>query len=331
MSKKILAKAAMMAPLFPQYDQEEEARLLKESEKKILPKGQPKKMVSAKGSKKKEIENKREKSVERAESKRLGVKGKGSVSVERQASSSSAKKSYSVKNTPHGDHKKVEQSGSSGKVQPHQETIGTVQVDCGGDRQKEVLPKWSPSDSPASQKLSIDQAGEPRMNNKILFDIPEDALPPPRPEPVLTLRPSAQLHSKLIAQAKEEGISPEMLALEMLSESVVLRAWEIIERKGAMRGQTGHNGYNGLGHHQGRNQRNHRNFDPNMARNSHHQEPNYNSFHYQNSSNSGQQQNYQSSGYNSQRSYRSRPASGWKEDQGAFLEYVRNQEKNGRR
>ena len=48
-------------------------------------------------------------------------------------------------------------------------------------------------------------------------DIPEDALPPARPDPILSLQLSAALHSKLRYQAQDEGISVEALALEMPS------------------------------------------------------------------------------------------------------------------
>lgn len=160
-----------------------------------------------------------------------------------------------------------------------------------------------------------------------LFDIPEDALPPPRPEPILALRPSVPLHAKLIAQARDEGISVESLALEMLAESVVLRAWEIVERKNAMRG-----------HNQGQ---------PPHQRNPNYRPPrsgNYGDGSFNNSASghsNGHPSGHHNGHYNNQHSghgqprdqrggYR-RPHQGWKDDQSQFLEYVRNQEKRNRR
>lgn len=65
----------------------------------------------------------------------------------------------------------------------------------------------------------------------------------------LNLPLSAALLAKLRASAEDEGVSIEQLATELLSESVVLRAWEIIERKAAMRAPS-HGG-----NHQGGNRR----------------------------------------------------------------------------
>lgn len=52
----------------------------------------------------------------------------------------------------------------------------------------------------------------------------------------LTLKLSETLHKKLCAKAQHEGVSPQELAQELLAEGLVLRAWEIIEKKQAMRG-----------------------------------------------------------------------------------------------
>jgi len=68
----------------------------------------------------------------------------------------------------------------------------------------------------------------------------------------LTLPLSAALLAKLRASAEDEGVTIEQLATELLSEGVVLRAWEIIERKNAMRAPSHGNGHghgNGNGHH----------------------------------------------------------------------------------
>lgn len=154
-----------------------------------------------------------------------------------------------------------------------------------------------------------------------LDDIPEDALPPQRPDPILSLRLSAALHLKLRNQAQEEGIGLEALVQEMLAESVVLRAWEIVERKNAMRGagpgthqnqSPSHNNRNSYGSSPG-------NGNTKQARPAHGNHSGQGSY-----GNPGRQGGYQSQ--------QGRPPNNaWMEDKAAFLEYVRNQEKRGRR
>ena len=55
----------------------------------------------------------------------------------------------------------------------------------------------------------------------------------------LRVRLSESLVKKLKEQAADEGISLEEFISELLAESVVLRAWEIVERKNAMKGPSG--------------------------------------------------------------------------------------------
>ncbi|MEY4630725.1 MAG: hypothetical protein RIQ81_845 [Pseudomonadota bacterium] len=52
----------------------------------------------------------------------------------------------------------------------------------------------------------------------------------------LSLQVSKALRKRLELSAREEGVSVEDLASELLAEGLVLRAWEIVERKSAMRG-----------------------------------------------------------------------------------------------
>ena len=52
----------------------------------------------------------------------------------------------------------------------------------------------------------------------------------------LNLNVSKALRKRLELSAQDEGISVEDLASELLAEGLVLRAWEIVERKSAMRG-----------------------------------------------------------------------------------------------
>jgi hypothetical protein len=61
---------------------------------------------------------------------------------------------------------------------------------------------------------------------------------------VLTLRLSNTLIRKLLEKARIEGVKIDDLATELLAEGLVLRAWEIMEKKGAMRGPSQHPGPN---------------------------------------------------------------------------------------
>ena len=118
----------------------------------------------------------------------------------------------------------------------------------------------------------------------------------------LSVRLSSALLAKLKRSAEDEGITVEAFATELLAEGVVLRAWEIIQRNSAMRGNApgaaaSHGGppFRG-GNHAG-----------------------------------GNTSRPQGGGYNN---HQGRPPrannNAWMEDKAAFLEYVRNQEKRGR-
>ena len=50
------------------------------------------------------------------------------------------------------------------------------------------------------------------------------------------VRVSQSLHRKISRQAHDEGLTTEEFAAELLAEGVVVRAWEIAERKNQMRG-----------------------------------------------------------------------------------------------
>ncbi len=52
----------------------------------------------------------------------------------------------------------------------------------------------------------------------------------------LTIQLSETLKAKLTSQAEEEGIAVEEYIHELLSESVTIRAWEIMEKKVQLRG-----------------------------------------------------------------------------------------------
>ncbi len=121
----------------------------------------------------------------------------------------------------------------------------------------------------------------------------------------LTVRVTASLKSKLADLAHEEGVAVEALVQELLSESVTLRAWEIIERKAAMRSNQGQSQPGGGGNNRGFNR------------------------------NQGGGNNPQNGGPRgrpgpNQPRRNTPPNNNWMEDKAAFLEYVRNQEKRGR-
>lgn len=160
-----------------------------------------------------------------------------------------------------------------------------------------------------------DEDAQPRFDDDgdgPLADDELDERPLPPREPVLTARLSHQLHDKLIRTARDEGVTLESLVQELLAEGVTLRAWEIIERKGAMRGiQPQGSGPQGP-------RDNNRNFNNNQHGNRH----------------QGGHQGHRGPGGNNGRMSNNRaPGRGnnaWMEDKAAFLEYVRNQEKRRR-
>lgn len=140
-----------------------------------------------------------------------------------------------------------------------------------------------------------------------------DEAPEPLPED-LTIRISKNLHRKLRDNAKEEGVSIDELISELLAEGVVLRAWEIVERKHTMRGGNQGN-FN-------RNPQN-GNVNGNVANG--------------NSQQGNQQHRNQFQGGNRQaqkklqrQARQHANAMDLLQDKAAFLEYVRNQEKKRR-
>ena len=106
---------------------------------------------------------------------------------------------------------------------------------------------------------------------------------------VFALRVSQTLSRKIKQKAADEGISPHELACELIAEGLVLRAWEIMERKSTMRSAPSgnyksNNRYRGGGEQKGR-----KNFN---------------------------------------KANRAEKHAHILEDRAAFVEYVRNQEKN---
>lgn len=64
----------------------------------------------------------------------------------------------------------------------------------------------------------------------------EGSVPASASSSQLTLSLSSTLIRKLTEKAQSEGVSIQDFVSELLSEGLVLRAWEIVEKKGAMRG-----------------------------------------------------------------------------------------------
>ena len=114
----------------------------------------------------------------------------------------------------------------------------------------------------------------------------------------LEIKISGSLYRKLKELSRSEGLTVDELANELVTEGCVVRAWELIERKAAMKGNSGNSTHNGPSPGNGRN-------NPGFNNNN---KQNYNPKSKQGRSN-----------YNK-----------IMEDPAHFLEYVRNQEKRQR-
>lgn len=101
---------------------------------------------------------------------------------------------------------------------------------------------------------------------------------------------SRALARKVQQKAVDEGVAPEELLCELVAEGLVLRAWEIMERKSTMRGGRPQN-FNQKGGNRYREQKNRRSFN---------------------------------------RGNRAEKGTAILEDRAAFLEYVRSQEKGNK-
>jgi hypothetical protein len=119
----------------------------------------------------------------------------------------------------------------------------------------------------------------------------------------LRVKLSKSLVRKLREQAADEGIGLDEFVTELLSESVVLRAWEIVERKNQMKG-----GQPSMGNGRGNGPN-----GPQQNRN--------------NNNNSNGQGHRGSKGHRGMNHSRYQTIM---EDKGAFMEYVRGQERNRR-
>ena len=121
---------------------------------------------------------------------------------------------------------------------------------------------------------------------------------------VLRIPLSQSLFRKIKTQSEEEGISINDFVKELLAEGVVLRAWEIVEKKGQMRNPQG-TAPAGSGNHRNSNNGNNKGSSGNGTQR-----------------NNGRHKGHRGMSHGRYQSIM--------DDKATFLEYVRNQEKNRR-
>jgi predicted HicB family RNase H-like nuclease len=147
----------------------------------------------------------------------------------------------------------------SDKLEPIAET-SSASVNDGNSQVKEVKKKKprtrkpstvkAQSKKPASKttrKSSVkakDSVQDSLGNIKESESLPKEVAVEEESLGTVELKLSKSLHRKLIKQSYDEGVSVEEFISELLSEGVVLRAWEIVERKNAMRGSQSGNSNN---------------------------------------------------------------------------------------
>jgi hypothetical protein len=132
----------------------------------------------------------------------------------------------------------------------------------------------------------------------------------------LNVKVGKSLVRKLSEYAGYEGLTKEELAAEILSEGLVLRAWEIVEKKATMRGPN----------QQNFNRQNNGNVNGNVAGGN--QSPGHNQGHNQQNRFQGGNKMAQKKLQRQARQHAN--AMDLMSDKAAFLEYVRNQEKKRR-
>jgi hypothetical protein len=173
-----------------------------------------------------------------------------------------------------------------------------------GERSSEKSDKAPASRAATEQEEAVDplqaaQEVDP-IDRDDEFEEQED-LPAPMQSTGLnqiTIKPSDSLMKKLAEQAGEEGLSVGEYCAELLAEGVVIRAWEIVERKLTMRG----------GNNSNANQQQHR----------------------QHQHRHGQQNNRGNKGHNNRGRMSHSRYQNIMDDKASFLEYVRNQERKNR-
>lgn len=171
------------------------------------------------------------------------------------------------------------------------------------------------NNDPDNRGNRIEEPGRKNLNDFQGDDDFEglEAAPDPLPDN-LTIRISKALHRKLRDNAREEGVTIDELISELLAEGVVLRAFEIVERKHTMRGGN---------HQQHRNPQN-GNVNGNVGHGNTQQGNQQHRNQFQHGGNRQAQKKLQ------RQARQHANAMDLLQDKAAFLEYVRNQEKKRR-
>ena len=130
---------------------------------------------------------------------------------------------------------------------------------------------------------------------------------------IINISISGSLKRKLADSAKKEGLSLENLACELISEGLVLRAWEIVEQKKFLAPNSQQNRFKKVNNLQRKNY-------GNMNQKSNQQDQRQ---YHQMRTNYSKKNNYEPSRNSSVSSFDPNNT-----DQASFIEYIRNQEKN---
>ena len=122
--------------------------------------------------------------------------------------------------------KKPSKEASKKKVQSKAEEVEVAET-----RQEIEIPSVEIENPPLEEIFAELEAKEERSNRvdeeQVKGDLPEGN--------TLSIKLSAALCRKIRSQAEDEGIEVEDFVTELLAEGVVLRAFEIVERKNQMR------------------------------------------------------------------------------------------------
>jgi len=221
---------------------------------------------------------------------------------------------------------RVKKTRRSEPVTAHAEPVEDVIVTAAGAELSVSAEMASEAEVDTETNTGVNVS---QLDDDEQFDDPMDLLVQGAPQISrdlpLTVKISRQLHSKLARSAQDEGVSLEALVQELLAEGTTLRAWEIIERKHAMRGSANTQPPAPMGGN--------RNFNGNYGSgNSRHAGGNRAGGNSGNVGSGGNSSRH-SPGHSNNRgpsSARVPSNNAWMEDKAAFLEYVRNQEKRRR-
>ncbi|SME87895.1 hypothetical protein [Pseudobacteriovorax antillogorgiicola] len=172
------------------------------------------------------------------------AKKKAKTTAKKKAASTAKKKAASKKKTAKKSavkkaSKKKATKNSSSKVKSEENVVAV-------DANPPLEEKFFNATPEVKEELSLEE--------KKVEEIVEPKLE--RDENLLQVNLSSALMKKLNKQAVEEGISLEDFVSELLAESVVLRAWEIVERKNQMRSTPSQNVNNRSGNSTSGNNRN---------------------------------------------------------------------------